>query len=302
MSYRYNTKNVCIVDYEGFKNLAPRGLQPDPYFPDKYILAEGDSWFHIGGLTGAGNARNLLDEITINDEQTLLLNMALSGDTVRRIAESFVSSDFRKMLKEHHWDLLLLSAGGNDLIDALTEDLNYVVDGITLSIIQSHADDGNFESYINEDHLNLLIEFLLGKYKELFEYVGTTENKEVPIIIHTYDYPTPRDAAAKIFGFKAKGPWLYEALKTKKNVPEKYWINISDYIFKRMADALLTLTAPNKPDVANVYVVKTYDTLLRANSVSGESYDWLNEIHPNAKGLAKIAKKINAEIEIILPS
>lgn len=295
MSFRYNRKNVCIVDYASFTNLAQVGLQPDPFFPDKFILAEGDSWFHIGGLTGAGNARNLLDEITINDKQALLLNMALSGDTVRRISESFESSSFKKMLKEHKWDLLLLSAGGNDLIDALTEDLNYIVNGHTLSIIQSSSDNGRFDSYINDEHLGLLISFLLGKYKTLFKYILTTKNNEVPIIVHTYDYPTPRDAPADMFVVK-KGPWLYEALKNKKNVPDKYWVEITNYIFKRIADALLTLTTPNAPNVANVHVVKTYDTLLRANSVSGESYDWLNEIHPNANGLVKLAKKINAEI------
>lgn len=294
MSYRYNRKNVCIVDYASFTNLAPGGMQPDPFFPDQFVLAEGDSWFHIGGLTGAGNARNLLDEITINDKQTLLLNMALSGDTVRRISESFGSSDFKKMLKVHTWSLVLLSAGGNDLIDALTEDLNYDVGSQTLSIIQSSTDNGNFHSYINKDHLGLLTNFVLGKHKELFKYIRTTRNKEVPIIIHTYDYPTPRYAPAEMFVIK-KGPWLYKAFKTKK-VPEKHWVEISDYIFKQLAEALLTLNSPNLPNVANVYVVKTHDTLLRADSVPGESYDWLNEIHPNAKGLEKLAVKINAQI------
>jgi lysophospholipase L1-like esterase len=301
MSYRYNRKNVCIVDYAGFKNLAARGLQPDPNFPDKYILAEGDSWFHIGGLTGAGSARNLLDEITINDKQSLLLNMALSGDTVRRISDSFESSDFKKLLKEHHWDLLLLSAGGNDLIDALTEDLKYVVDGKTLAIINSSVDNGMFESYINQDHLDLLTKFVLDKYRALFKYIRKTKkNKEVPIIIHTYDYPTPRDAPADMFVIK-KGPWLHTAFEIK-NVPNKYRIKITDYIFKHIAEALLTLNAPNVPDLANVYVVKTYGTLLRADTdETGNSYDWLNEIHPNAKGLEKLAKIMNAEIENLFP-
>jgi lysophospholipase L1-like esterase len=295
MTYRYNKNNVCPVKYSDFVVPVQNAMQPSPNFPDKFILAEGDSWFHIGGSTGVGNARNLLDEITINNKQTLLLNMALSGDTVIRISESFGSSKFKKMLKDHPWHLILLSAGGNDLIDALTEDLKYAVDGKNLSIIQKSANNGSFESYINKGDLDLLIKFVLSKYEALFKYIRTTKNKEVPIIIHTYDFPTPRDSAAKIVGFKAKGPWIHESLETKE-VPEKYRVEICDYIFKCLADALLTLHAPNLPNVANVYVVKTHGTLLRADSVSGESYDWLNEIHPNEKGLAKLAKKINAEI------
>ena len=298
MSYSYNTKGVWIVDYNTFNNPARGALQPSPNFPDKYILAEGDSWFHIGGLTGVGNARNLIDEITINGKQSQLLNMALTGDTVRRISESFESSNFKEMLKTKNWDLLLLSAGGNDLIDALTEDLKYVVEDKTLSIIQSSKNANSFKSYINEEDLNLLIDFVLSKYKALFTFIQKTKNKEVPIIIHTYDYPTPRDAPAEIFVLK-KGPWLYSAFN-KKKVPVKHRVEICNYIFKRLADALLTLTTPNVANVANVYVVKTYDTLLRADSIPGNSYDWLNEIHPNAKGFEKLAKKINAEIANII--
>lgn len=294
MAYRYNRNNVCIVKYDDFVFPVQNALQPSPNFPDKFVLAEGDSWFHIGGLTGVAGARNLIDEISINDKQTLLLNMALSGDTVRRVSESFDSSELKKMLRDHTWQLILLSAGGNDLIDALTEDLKYVVEGKTLCIIQSSTNKINFESYINKVDLDLLIKFVIGKYKALFEFIRKTKNREVPIIIHTYDYPTPRDAPAEVFVVK-KGPWLHKALSAKR-VPDKYWIEISDYIFKHLADGLLTLNAPNLPNAANVYVVKTYDTLLRADSVPGESYDWLNEIHPNAKGLEKLAKKINVEI------
>lgn len=294
MAYVYNRNNVCIVKYDNFVFPVQNALQPSPNFPDKFVLAEGDSWFHIGGLTGLGSARNLIDEISINDKQTLLLNMALSGDTVRRISESFESSIFKKMLEDYNWNLILLSAGGNDLIDALTEDLKYVVDKNPLSIIQSCTIPTSYQSFINMKDLDLLIKFVLGKYKALFKFIRKTKNREVPIVIHTYDYPTPRDAPANAFIIK-KGPWLFKAFKTKE-VPINYRIQISDYIFKSLADALLTLNAPNLPNVANVYVVKTYDTLLRADSVPGESYDWLNEIHPNAKGLEKLAKKINIEI------
>ena len=289
MTYRYNRNNVCITDYAGFMNRAANALQPSPYFPDKYVLAEGDSWFHIGGLNGAGNARNLLDEITINDKQALLLNMALTGDTVRRISESFKSERFKMVLANYKWDLILLSAGGNDLIDALTDDLDYVVNGNVLSIIQSATDNNNFMSYINEEDLKILLEFLTKRYTELFAYINTTQNKHVPIFIHTYDYPTPRNAPADVFIFK-KGAWLIQAFKRKK-VPDTYWVEITDHIFNTLALALLKLSNNN------IHVVKTHGTLTRADKVEGNSNDWLNEIHPNSTGLEKLAKKINAKIK-----
>lgn len=299
MAYEYNKNNVDIVNFSEFVLPVQNKAQPSPFFPDKKVLAEGDSWFHIGGSAKVGSARNLIDELNFNDKHTMLLNMALTGDTVRRISESFDSSNFKKMLEEEKWDFILLSAGGNDLIDALTEDLNYIINGKNISIIQSSKKKNGFMSYINKDDLKIFLKFILEEYRALFEIIRNTDNREVPIIIHTYDYPTPRNSAAKIFGFNAKGPWLFKALDAKK-VPTNYWIKISDYIFEQLADALLTLHSPNLPNVANVYVVKTHGTLLRADSVAGESYDWLNEIHPNAKGIQKLANLINKEIASII--
>lgn len=289
MAYLYNPNNVCIVPHSKFP---VRCTAPSPNFPDKFVLAEGDSWFHIGGLTKLGNTRNLIDKIAIENKHTLLVNMALSGDTVRRISTSFGSSDFRQMLADHRWNLILLSAGGNDLIDALTEDLSYIVDGTTLSIIQTAADNGDADSYINHDHLNLLLAFLKEKYDDLFDYIRGTINSAVPIVIHTYDYPTARNAPAKVFVLK-KGPWLLEAFK-KKAVPKKYWNEITDFIFESLANTLLSLNE------GNVHVVKTHGTLLRADSVEGSDKDWLNEIHPNAKGLEKLAIKINDKIRQVI--
>jgi lysophospholipase L1-like esterase len=292
MSY---TKNgVWFVNYTERLSLAKEIMQMNPR-PTYKVLAEGDSWFHITGAKPF-NLRNLLDGISFNEQYTALANMALSGDVVFRIAQRFKNQKFYDALQQP-WNMIMLSAGGNDLIDALSELGHYKVADRTLSIIKSNPLGTQYKHFINEEDLTLLLETIFSSYSNMAEYIKTTVNKHTPIVLHTYDYPTPNDAPAiTIIG--TRGPWLYRALckKTGKNVPEKYWKEISDYCFDRLSD---TLSALNK--LPNFTVVKTKGLLNRAElNQKGESKDWRNEIHPNSDGFKKLSKKINADIAKIL--
>lgn len=289
----YNTKNVNIVDYLGFIASKQGGVLIGNPIYDKYVLAEGDSWFHIGGNNGALKERNLLDAVNFNDKHTMLLNMALSGDTMARMSDSLNSPDFYKLLRNYQWDMILLSAGGNDLIDALTEKGGYKFKNTTLSVIQSNNSPANYRDFINVAHLNFFTQSVLSSFsKFLTEKSKSKYNRETPIVIHTYDYPTPRNAPAKLFRFR-KGPWLSKAF-IAKGVPNtnRYWEQISDHIFNALAQAITSLEGQN-----NFHVVNTPGTITRAAAnVNGASNDWLNEIHPNSHGIVKLADKINQVI------
>lgn len=293
MSYTYTKHGVWPVSYTGSQDLAKVTFQMNPK-PTYTVLAEGDSWFHITGAKLL-KPRNLLDGVSFNDQYTLLASMAMSGDVIFRIAQRFKNQLFYDALQQP-WNMILLSAGGNDLIDALSELGHYKIADRTLSIIQRNPNGTNYKDFINEEDLTLLLETVFSSYYHISEYVKTTANRNTPIVLHTYDYPTPNDAPAKFLG--TKGPWLYRALceKTGKNVPEKYWNDISNYCFDRLADTLLAL---NK--LPNFTVVKTKGTLKRAEpDQKGESNDWRNEIHPNGDGFEKLSKKINEEIAKVL--
>lgn len=286
----YNPNNVNIVDYPGFiQSTQTNILLGNPIY-DKKVLAEGDSWFHIGGNTGVFNERNLLDAVNFNNKHTLLLNMALSGDTMARMSDRMNSPSFYRVMKTYSWNLILLSAGGNDLIDALTEQGNYRYKNKTLSVIQSNATPNDYLSFINLDDLELFKASVLDSFNKFTSEKSKTTNSNIPVVLHIYDFPTPRNAPARMFMFK-KGPWLYKALKDKK-VPDKFWVDITDHIFNALASTLLELDGTN-----NFHVAKTCGTIMRAElNTSGNSNDWLNEIHPNSKGIEQLAEKINQEI------
>lgn len=286
----YNTNNVWIEGYYGFLRMQQTGFLHSHIRPTYNVLAEGDSWFHIGGLTGIGNARNIIDELTFNNQHTMVCNMALSGDTMSNMAYKLSSKYFYDLLKRYKWDGLVISGGGNDLFDALTEAGGYKYKRKTLSLLQANPDGNQVVDFINAEHLDLFCEALLGHYSKFIENKNKTDNAAVPVFLHTYDYPTPRNAPAKLPFFEA-GPWIYPRFK-KLKIPKDYWQGITDYVFNRLAVTLLSLDGND-----NFHVIETFGLLDRASADSrGSNNDWLNEIHPNSKGIKKIADAMNTKI------
>lgn len=287
----YNTSNVNILDFTGFKK-SLQSIVGSPIY-DLKVLAEGDSWFHIGGNTPFFKERNLLDGVNFNNKHTLLVNMALSGNTMARMSDRVNSPDFYEAMNEYDWNFILLSAGGNDLIYALTEDGQYKYKNKTLSIIQKNDNPTSFMDFINQESLDSFKESILTSFNKFISAKReSTRNSNIPIVIHMYDFPTPRNAPAELF-YLREGPWIQKAL-FNNGVPNhsNYWNNISDYIFTALAKTIQSLHGRS-----NFYVVNTLHTLTRAvEGAKGDSNDWLNEIHPNSGGFQKLAAKINNTI------
>jgi hypothetical protein len=94
--------------------------QPDnPDYP-WHFLAEGDSWFTIAAIPSS----NRLLELRLG-RWTQILNLAYPGDTLKSIEDLTSNKDLRRFLARKnfcsHFDALLLSGGGNDLINGVGE-------------------------------------------------------------------------------------------------------------------------------------------------------------------------------------
>lgn len=288
----YNQNNVCIVSYWEFIRYQQTGFLESMIRPDLYVLAEGDSWFHIGGNTGVFKERNLLDAISFNGKRTMIVNLALSGDVVSRMTDTVNGKLMYSLLKDYQWNKILLSASGNDLIDGLTESGGYKIGNKVLSIVQSHASPTSYTDFINQTDLDALLDDVIKNFGKLADK-NKTRNKNTPIVLHTYDFPTPRNSPATLLKIKV-GPWLYKAM-LKKNVPKAHWVQITDHIFTALENTLATLNGNN-----SFNVIRTSSTLNRAASgAKGNSNDWLNETHPNAEGIRKLGQKINNAIHTI---
>jgi len=120
----------------------------------------------------------------------------------------------------------------------------------------------------------------------------------VPIVTHTYDYATPRNARAR-FVFGHLGPWLHKALNDC-NVPKERWGDVANYLVDKLAEGILDLE-DGPAGINDFHVVDTRGTLTPADlGGTGDNNDWQNEIHPNGQGYEKLAVKVEAQLEALL--
>ncbi|MFN0163815.1 MAG: hypothetical protein ACKVQQ_21485 [Burkholderiales bacterium] len=246
----------------------------------RHFLAEGDSWFGWAHLNLVPSS-NLLEQLSLR-HSAVVISYAYSGDTMRNMGEQCSNSAFAQEVSSQPYEAILLSGGGNDLIDALPH---------VLRATDPAAPPTRAADCVNAAALDLLFDsYVLPNYRQIIDYraTGAAANRTTPVLIHTYDVPTPRDAPATLFGKSAVGPWLLPALIAAR-VPPALHIEVVTIIFARMEAKLLTLDDP----ASQVHVLKTSGTIAPAlANQTGLSGDWINEIHPDAHGYALIAAKL----------
>jgi hypothetical protein len=255
------------------------------------LLAEGDSWFTIGGIPTS----NLLFSLRFH-KATMIANCGTPGDTIVNMAQLTRNRSFRQALSPNDgkkWSAILLSGGGNDLIDA--------VDEILIPKVQRSTRARKPAKYCDQGKLTELLESVQQGYRTLagLRDAPGAPSIGVPIVTHTYDYVTPRNSPARFLVVPVMGPWLYPAL-TAAEVPEGDWQATSDYLLRALAEAITALqTGTDK--ISNFHVVNTLGTLRRARpGAAGESGDWLNEIHPDFDGYHKLARALEPTIDGLL--
>lgn len=272
------------------------------------FLCEGDSWFTIGALNPIKSA-NLLQHLRFS-QICWAINCGYPGDTLARMVERVQDKVFTSLLANaprrivRPWDALLVSAGGNDLIDALnTAPEGAAKDDPSLRVLLTSAEWGNpalgpsryvsesgfarFEAYVRANVLHLVA---------LRDSEGS-ESKGVPIFMHGYALPTPREAGA---GLKF-GPWLKPAL-VRYGIPDRDWTSLAAHLLRRLARALEDCAA-DPQQFPNLHVFHSLDGLgivPAHEGDSGDSGDWVNEIHLNASGCEKLATGWSQAIEAVM--
>lgn len=268
----------------------------DPRFPErnpesskyKYkVLAEGDSWFTLGAVPSS----NLLFQMEASRPMAIV-SIAEPGDTIVHMGNPRHMQQLQRLIAvpqfSYAWDAILLSGGGNDLIDSAP-----------VLLRKPDAPSAIAADYVDPAALDQFVTTIQTAYANIVAVRDspTSRSRGKPIFLHTYDYPIPRDSPARFLGAGVIGPWLYHAFLAE-DIPESMWVAVSDYLVDRLADALLALDSRNgRRPLPNVNVVDTRNTLSRARlDTEGSDADWENEIHPNTSGYRKLAVKISARM------
>jgi hypothetical protein len=263
------------------------------------FLAEGDSWFTLGTLNPAKNS-NLLQEMQFG-KFACAVNCACPGDTLTRMVDLNRDPSFHQMLagrRALRWDGILLSCGGNDLIEALAAFGPDVPDDQRL--LRRAADWGpvgeGASRYLSEPGWQTFSRYLRANFTHLLALRDSGPSAGCPVFVHAYACPTPRDSGAGL----GQGPWLLPSMRGH-GVPRDDWSALSALLMKKLA-ALLADMAGDPVNFPNLHVfdsaaVGLVGATLDAGGVSG---DWVNEIHLTRGGYAKVAMPWAQQIEKVM--
>ena len=256
------------------------------------ILCEGDSWF------STPLSMNLIDQLvfaTPEEEAAgkvffgtggLFFRAEKSGDTALNMFTQKKVNKLSKWYKAFDFDLVLLSAGGNDFVADFIKNLFKNKPVMTVQqAAQLVIDSGQYEK-------------VLAAYKVFInKFIEVKPN--IPIIAHTYDYPVllgkPANLTLSNIGlialFKKKvGDWI-------SNHVEDSLPNLNDQIefAKQLIDNFESrVLRPLAIEFSNNF---TYVDLRGTLSVDL----WFDEMHPTGSGFHKLAQKLKQPIRDKLP-
>lgn len=276
------------------------------------MLAEGDSWFSI--TTTRYPSANLLQSLRLQ-RRTAIVNCAAPGHTLQRMVDRRADDTCARLLcgagTAYPWDAVLLSAGGNDLIAAAATPLQDAADADTpasLRLLRSASEVGparQAADWISEAGWVRLGDHLQTHFATFAQWRDCGPSAARPLLLHTYATPVarPAGAAAARHGTARHG-WLYPTL-LRYGVPAAWQQQVTELLFERLRRLLLALDessgAPGALPGVHVFDSARQTTLTPASpDDAGESGDWINEIHLNARGAAKVGAAWGAWITAVM--
>jgi lysophospholipase L1-like esterase len=247
--------------------------------PEKAVYAEGDSWFDKFTPIGVPGT-NLLDALRA-PFLTAVVDVAHIGDEIREMVAGRQARQTRALLQLFSFDAILLSAGGNDLRALFerefVERTRPWSRAEVMELVHRSRHRDFFQPVVRE----------IGRFFDLRD--ASRLNGATPILLHGYDYLQPRPAGAPVFAGTrlGTGPWLFPLLR-RANLDGAQMRAVADAVIDELNEQLEDFCATR----ANVTFIDQRGLLAPALPGSeGPSHDWMDEIHPNDRGYAKLARQ-----------
>lgn len=265
-----------------------------PYPFDLYhrkCLAQGDSWFSIGALPPTRTTR-ILAELRLLTS-AVIVNCAYPGAVLHRMAKTTAAPDFVRLLTGRlatKWDAILLSGGGNDLIDAVGSPPSAAP---ALRLLRTSAERGSGTlggaDYISATGWATFAAHIGEVFNRLVDLRDAGINRATPLVWHNYARVMPRPSPAGL-GF---GPWLLPALDAFA-VPPADRLAVSDELTGRLRKLIDDLVAERRArdPQCRIFVADSMGVgiALAAADSTDVSGDWINEIHLTRDGYKKCAQ------------
>jgi hypothetical protein len=243
------------------------------------ILTEGDSWFDLPFpdrnivdqlITHYSGEANWLRLEHVGDEAT---QMFFTEERLRQVEgmENTQSQRAEMVSKCKTWkfQLILISAGGNDLIGN---------EGWFFGSLIKSASGSDPRPYLNMSRLARKLDEVFEAFDQLIR-IRDQHQMGVPIVVHGYDYAIPQPKGAELFTLRLKGPWMWEHVK---HLGDNLRCGIARVLMDELNDRMQRFADTR----ANFHYVDA------RNSVRPETgpFGWLDEIHPAGVGFHAVAK------------
>jgi hypothetical protein len=269
-----------------------------------HFIAEGDSWFSLSELPlfSVPPTGSMLHQLPF-DSDAWILQLATPGDEIIKMSDWTRNTAFANVLKQGFGpkvDAIFLSGGGNDLFTALAQGF----------ILQAPAPQANLDdpaAYVNASDFARLAQYVQTSYHVIVQRRDMPGNAccDVPVFVHTYDVPIPRNAPATILLGQPVGPWLLTAFKRfGAAIPQPMQLPITRYVLGLLRDTLMQLDS-EQGDAAmrlpHFHVIDTIGTLTPwQEGMAAQDCHWVNEIHPSRRGYALVGEKFAQSVRSML--
>lgn len=283
---------------------------PDPPALEGFgrrFLAEGDSWFTLGTLNVVKSS-NVLYKLSFA-KSVGIVNCAYPGDTLRHMAEALADPYLGRLLVQPNharfWEAILVSGGGNDLIDAAQVGPEHPAGKRLLLTPAEAATQGPLDqpdSWISAEGWALFAGYVAQCATQLVSWRDQGPSAGRPIFMHTYALPTVR--ASGTVG--APQGWLYPAMLAAQ-LPAALWQPVADRLFTRLRNLIKALAHDSGGPLAQprlyVFDSAALPGIVPAQAgAAGSSGDWVNEIHLTPGGYDKLGTPFGAYIDQVLAS
>lgn len=263
------------------------------------VLAQGDSWFAFP-LPVIGMPRNLVEAIETR-KATVAINLSIVGDTAENMAQGDRFAQLRAILcgtgDEEPIEIaaILLSAGGNDLIDRIADLVGTVTRGLK-GIAREEAHRRVMRE-LASGAATAIYDDVIAHIRLLIEARGSGPSARAPVIVHGYAHVTPRDAPALRFPIKV-GPWIW-----KKLSPLGYTQPEQQEIAARVIDEFNRRLATLHDESKGIYVLDLRTLQAAGGPLPVADPKWLeptaywhDEIHLDAAGWDCVAATLYAPL------
>ncbi|HTO70073.1 MAG TPA: SGNH/GDSL hydrolase family protein [Myxococcota bacterium] len=241
-----------------------------------YLVAIGDSWFDYP----LWDVLKRLDD----DHGYTVQSTAHYGDPVEAMAyhggqiDGFARCVEKVLAHGIAPKAVLVSGGGNDIAG---QEFGMLLNS-SLSPIAGWNDDvvaGALE------RIRIAYRALLGGINRICQ--SLLNGKQLPILVHGYDYPVPDGRGFLGGGWILPGPWLQPGFREKAFDD----LQANTALMRRLIDNLNVMLATLAQDKQTFPTLQYVD--VRNTLSTGATYKdwWANELHPTEKGFEAVANK-----------